>query len=70
VVSRTDLLLTLPENQADVVNRSVGNQILPFPIDEPTLAAYLYWRANADEDPANRWLRSLLDESMQFQRMA
>jgi DNA-binding transcriptional LysR family regulator len=65
VVSRTDLLLTLPENQAEAVNRSVGNQVLPFPIDEPALAAYLYWRANADEDPANIWLRGLLNESMQ-----
>lgn len=69
VVSRTNLLLTLPENQAEVVNRSVGNQVLPFPIDEPALAAYLYWRENADEDPANVWFRGLLSEFMQTQRV-
>lgn len=65
VVSRTDLLLTLPENQAEVVNRSIGNQILPFPIDEPAQVAYLYWRTTADEDPANTWLRSLLHQVVQ-----
>ena len=40
-----------------VANRQFGNQVLPLPLDMPPLDAYLYWHANVDNEPANRWLR-------------
>ncbi len=58
VVAGTDLLLTMPHTQALVANAQSGNQILPMPIEAPVLDAYLYWHGNADNDPANRWLRA------------
>lgn len=57
VVADTKLLLTMPETLARVANAQSANQILPMPIEAPVLDAYLYWHANADNDPANRWLR-------------
>ncbi len=60
VVSRTDLLLTMPERYAQIANRQFKNQILPFPLEGPAMDAYLYWHANADHDPANRWFRTQL----------
>lgn len=57
VVSRTDLVLTMPERQARITNREFDNRVLPLPIDGPSLDAYLYWHASADTDPANVWLR-------------
>jgi DNA-binding transcriptional LysR family regulator len=57
VVQCTDLVLTMPEQQARITNREFDNQILPLPLDGPSLDAFLYWHANADADPANRWLR-------------
>jgi DNA-binding transcriptional LysR family regulator len=60
VVAQTDLILTMPENYADVANTQLGNRILPLPFQAPSLDAYLYWHANAEEEPANRWLREQL----------
>lgn len=59
VVSRTNLLATLPRNYAEHVNRYIGNQILPFPGEVPALELFVYWHANVDDDPAHRWLREL-----------
>jgi DNA-binding transcriptional LysR family regulator len=60
VVSVTNLILTMPEHYARIVNRQLPNQILPLPIAMPPLDAYLYWHADVDRDPANRWLREQL----------
>lgn len=60
VVGRTDLLLTMPEGYAKVLNTHFGHRIVPLPFDVPSLDTYLYWHANADDDPANRWLRGLI----------
>lgn len=60
VVSETDLLLTMPERYARIASRQYGNQILSFPMEMPSMDAYLYWHASVDNDPANRWLREQL----------
>ncbi len=60
VVSETDLLLTMAERYARIVNRLFRNRLLPFPLEAPNYDAYLYWHGNAEGDPANRWLRNLL----------
>jgi len=57
VVSQTDLVLTMPGNYAKIANRQFGNQILPLPLSMPPLDAYLYWHANVENEPANKWLR-------------
>jgi DNA-binding transcriptional LysR family regulator len=63
VVSETDLILTMSERYAQIVNRLFRNRVLPFPLEVPDYDAYLYWHANADADPANRWLRRVLAEA-------
>jgi DNA-binding transcriptional LysR family regulator len=62
VVGETDLLLTMPEHYARMA--AAGRPILsqPLPIDMPPIDIYLYWHENADRDPANLWLRTLLME--------
>ena len=64
VVSQTDLALTMPERLARVVNQQFGNQILPFPLQMPSLDIYLYWHANVDNDPASLWLRGQINQAM------
>ncbi|GJI95474.1 transcriptional regulator [Duganella caerulea] len=63
-VSQTDLALTMPERLARVVNQQFGNQILPFPLQMPSLDIYLYWHANIDHDPAGVWLREQIKQAM------
>lgn len=65
VVSQTDLILTMPERYARVANRQFKNQLLPLPLDMPSWDVYMYWHANVDGDPANRWLREQLMASFQ-----
>jgi len=60
VVSRTDLVLTMPERQARITNRDFDNRVLPLPLDGPSLDAYLYWHASVDADPANLWMRNCI----------
>ena len=65
VVSETDLALTMPERLARIVNQQFNNQILPMPLEMPSLDVYLYWHANVDSDPANTWLRTQISAAMQ-----
>lgn len=60
VVSQTDLILTMPERYARVANQQFDNQLLTLPLDMPAWDVYLYWHANVEDDPANRWLRERL----------
>lgn len=64
VVSQTDLLLTMPERYARVANQQFDNQLLPLPLEMPVWDVYLYWHANVEDDPANRWLRERLTAAM------
>lgn len=60
VVSQTDFILTMPERYGHLANQQFGNQILGFPLAEPTLDVYLYWHSNVENEPANQWLRNTL----------
>lgn len=57
LVSRTNFLATMPRSQAELVNRHIGNQMLPFPIEIPRLELFLYWHTNVDADLASMWFR-------------
>ena len=63
VVRETDLILTMAERYARLLNADFNNKILPLPIEVPTLDSYLYWHASADNDPGSRWLRGLVTEA-------
>ncbi len=70
VVSETDMLLTMPEHYAEMLNSRFGYRMYPFPLKSlQTLDIHMYWHESADNDPANRWLREqitkVVDESIQ-----
>ncbi len=62
VVSMTDMLLTLPERHAQLLNTGSVNQLHPFPLEAPRLEAHLYWHESVENDPANRWLRQEIEK--------
>jgi DNA-binding transcriptional LysR family regulator len=67
VVSKTDMLLTLPERHAQLmnlglVNKGLMNQAHLFPLHAPRLEAHLYWHESVENDPANRWLREEIEK--------
>jgi DNA-binding transcriptional LysR family regulator len=53
VVSESDLVLTMPQRRARILNAQFGNRLVPFPLKVPAFDTYLYWHANAEGDPAN-----------------
>jgi DNA-binding transcriptional LysR family regulator len=64
IVSESELLVTMPRSQAELANLHTRNQVLSFPVDIPAMETCLYWHANVDDDPANRWLRQIVLEVM------
>jgi DNA-binding transcriptional LysR family regulator len=67
VVSKTDMLLTLPERHAQLMNAGFAspglmNRVYPFPLSVPRLEAHLYWHESVENDPANRWLREEIEK--------
>jgi DNA-binding transcriptional LysR family regulator len=60
MVSQSDMLATMTRVQARLANQHTDNQLLPFPAEIPALESFIYWHANVDADPANRWLRGLI----------
>ena len=66
VVGRTDLLATMTRAQAQLVAGAASVQVLPFPADIPGLEVFLYWHAHADNDPAARWFRALLLQTLRM----
>jgi DNA-binding transcriptional LysR family regulator len=64
VASQTDLVLTMPGRYAHIANKHFGNQILPFPMEVPAFDVFLYWHANVDADPANKWFREQVMQSI------
>lgn len=64
IAGSTELLVTLPEPQAQLTYRETQHQLLPFPLDVPPLELYLYWHANVDEDSASVWFRQRMLEQL------
>jgi DNA-binding transcriptional LysR family regulator len=73
VVSKTDMLLTLPERHAQLLNAgfantNVRNRVYPLPLSAPRLEAHLYWHESVENDPANRWLREEIEKILAAER--
>ncbi len=59
IVADADLLLTLP---TELARQLAGDalRLLPLPFELPPIQPHLYWHANNEDEPANRWLRQLV----------
>ena len=57
MVRDTDLLLTLSQGHAQILNAGLGNRVYPFPVKTAQLEAQMYWHESVENDSANRWLR-------------
>jgi DNA-binding transcriptional LysR family regulator len=58
IVSETDMLLTIPERYAQMLNDRFNNLLYPFPLKSlQQLEIHMYWHESAENDPPNHWLR-------------
>src|SRR6476469_9246200 len=57
VLGETDMLLTIPEHYAQMLNTGFDHRLYPFPLKSlQQLEIHMYWHESAENDPPNRWL--------------
>jgi DNA-binding transcriptional LysR family regulator len=60
VVEASDLIATVPRDLADVCRRYAGVRIVETPLKAPVIAVHQFWHRRFHKDPANVWLRGLV----------
>jgi DNA-binding transcriptional LysR family regulator len=64
VVEHTDLILTIPERLADVLQGRADVRIFPVPFALPHYDVKQHWHERFHNDPGSQWLRRLIAELM------
>jgi DNA-binding transcriptional LysR family regulator len=68
VVSRTDLILTVPERVARTFEGAIGLKIVKCPIELDDIRMSQMWHERMNLDPAHVWLRNALDDAANGRR--
>lgn len=63
LLSGTDLLATVPAHLARALSRHAGLRADPLPFASPRFPLSLCWSATVDQDPAQVWLRRLVEDA-------
>jgi DNA-binding transcriptional LysR family regulator len=62
LVAGTDLMVTVPRRVADTLLRIANVKLFAPPFELPSFAIKQHWHERYQEDPANRWLRSVISD--------
>lgn len=60
VISRCDMLLTMPNAYANLLKDKMPVCVVPLPFEVPVLPVHMYWHKQAEHDPINGWMRKKL----------
>lgn len=60
VLSRTDLIMTIPERLAELFAQAGDTRFLPLPFAMPPIQIRQYWHRHQNHSGANRWLRGVM----------
>ncbi|MUH72962.1 LysR family transcriptional regulator [Psychrosphaera haliotis] len=60
VISRCDMLLTMPNAYANILKEKMPVCVVPLPFSVPVLPVHMYWHKQSDHDLVNRWMRDKL----------
>ena len=60
VISQCDMLLTMPNAYAHILQQKMPVQVIPLPFQVPVLPVHMYWHRQAEQDPVNTWMREKL----------
>ena len=64
VCARSDMIATVPERLARHYAKALQLQVLPFPVSIPPVPIYMLWAEAQERDPAHRWPRQQLTDSL------
>jgi DNA-binding transcriptional LysR family regulator len=70
VVEHTDLILTIPERLADVLQGRAEVRIFPVPVDLPQYDVKQHWHERFHNDPGSQWLRRVIADLISTKRNA
>ena len=60
VIQHCDMLLTMPNAYARLLQEKMPVYVTQLPFDVPVLPVHMYWHKNAEQDPVNGWMRDKL----------
>jgi len=60
VISRCDMLLTMPNAYAGLLKDKLPVVVTHLPFEVPVLPVHMYWHKQAEHDPVNGWMRKKL----------
>jgi len=63
IVEQTDLALTVQLRFATQITQRFNLKYYQLPFTVPELETHLFWHESADQDPANKWMRDMLQLS-------
>jgi DNA-binding transcriptional LysR family regulator len=64
LVASTDLMGVFAASIGPLLERRLGLQVLPLPLELPTLPIYMIWHETRRHDAAHRWLRKVVAQEM------
>ena len=64
VVASTDLLGIFPSSMAPLMEKRLGLQVLPIPLELPPMPIYMIWHETRRRDAAHRWLREVVEQKL------
>ena len=70
VVEHTDLILTIPERLADVLQGRAEVRVFPVPVDLPQYEVKQHWHERFHNDPGSQWLRRVIADLISTKRSA
>jgi DNA-binding transcriptional LysR family regulator len=60
MLSQSDLVTVMAERAAGVFAAMASLQVMPLPLPSPSLKIAMLWHRRNDDQPAHRWLRSVV----------
>lgn len=70
VVEHTDLILTIPERLADVLQGRAAVRTFPAPVPLPSYDVKQHWHERFHNDPGSQWLRRVITDLISAKRVA
>ena len=64
LVASTDLVGIFPAGMGPVMEQRLGLQVLPLPLESPSLPIYMIWHETRRHDQAHRWLRDIVAQEL------
>ena len=64
VVASTDLLGIFPSSMGPLMEKRLGLQVLPIPLELPPMPIYMIWHETRRHDTAHRWLREVVVQEL------